>query len=63
MLAIPFLADQFASMTRYLSCIFPVYIVLGYYCKNPKLYTLLKVFWFALLIFYWVGWQNNFWIS
>jgi hypothetical protein len=63
MLAIPFLAGKFDSMTRYLACIFPVYILLGYFCKNTKLYTLIKVFWFALLIFYWVGWQNNYWIS
>lgn len=63
MMVIPLVADKFDSMTRYVCCIFPVYILLAYYCKNEKIYTVMKMFFFALLIFYWVGWQLHYWIS
>jgi len=62
-LAIPLLSRQLFSMTRFLSCVFPAFILLGAYSKNRFLYYFLVVVWFTLLILFWVGWLNYYWIE
>jgi Gpi18-like mannosyltransferase len=62
-LAMPLVSLQLYSITRFVSCIFPVFILLGVYSKNRYLYYFLAATWFALLLLFWTGWQNYYWIE
>jgi hypothetical protein len=62
-LAMPLASLQFFSITRFVSCIFPVFILLGRASKNKVIYYFLVLTGFTLLVLFWVGWQNYYWIE
>ena len=62
-IAMPLGSLNIFAFTRYAACIFPAFILLGYYSKNRYLYYFLVLTSFTLLILFWVGFQNYYWIE
>lgn len=62
MVVMPLGNGVLASLSRYLSVAFPVYLVLASQLRNQEGYNLLRLVWFALQIAYWAGWVNYYWV-
>ena len=62
-LLVPIISGTSVSMTRYIAVAFPAFMALGKLLKKETyIYGLAAVF-FAVQIFYFVGWVNYYWIA
>jgi Gpi18-like mannosyltransferase len=60
---LPILSGTSVSMTRYITVAFPAFITLAKIIKKEILIYSLAALFFAVQIFYFVGWTNYYWIS
>jgi hypothetical protein len=63
MLILPPLTGSWASLSRYLVTIFPVFIVLGWATRKRELYILMLAFFIALQALYFFGWTSYYFIA
>jgi hypothetical protein len=63
MLVMPPLTGSWASLSRYLVAILPVFIILGWATRKRELYVLMLAFFIALQALYFLGWTSYYFIA
>jgi Gpi18-like mannosyltransferase len=60
---IPIASGSLISVSRFLSVIFPVFILMGEKLNRTSTYDLVRATFFVLQIIYFAGWVNYYWIA
>ncbi|MCE1253451.1 MAG: hypothetical protein LWX83_07870, partial [Anaerolineae bacterium] len=63
LLILPIVATSLASMSRFMLVNFPLFVMASLLIKRKNLFTFLLILFYTLQIFYWIGWQNYYWIA